>query len=135
MASLLQRRRSTEANQTWHDVLPSPGLVGLHNIHFSGLLSPKGILPGAKFTLHRSLALSYIGTRAVDVSQTLRRGTRNGIKELSPRAPPIFGRAAITMGMASAYIIVARVNNVLCTFRKQKMIVLAHSEVRDVKVT
>jgi len=26
-ASLLQRRRSTEANQTMHDVWPSPGLV------------------------------------------------------------------------------------------------------------
>ena len=88
LASLLHRRRSLEANQTLHDVWPSPGLV--HCIYiFSGLLSPKGILPGAKFTLRRSLALSYIGTRAVDVSQTLRRGTRNGIKELSPRAPPI----------------------------------------------
>jgi len=56
-------------------------------------------------------------------------------KELSPRALPIFGKAAIALGMASAYIIVARVNNVLCTFCKQKMIVLADSEVSDVKVT
>ena len=31
--------------------------------------------------------------------QTLRRGTRNGIAELSQRAPPIFGWAAITLGI------------------------------------
>jgi len=31
-------------------------------IHFRGLLSPNGILPAAKFTLHPSLALSYIGS-------------------------------------------------------------------------
>ena len=97
LVSLLHRRPSTEANQTLHDVSPSPGWYMVYT--FSGLLSPKGILQGAKFTLRRSLALSYIGTRAVDVSQTLRRGTRNGIKELSPRAPPIFGRAAITLGI------------------------------------
>jgi len=43
LASLLHRRRSPEANQTLHDVWPSPGLV--HCIYiFSGLLSPKGIL-------------------------------------------------------------------------------------------
>ena len=62
-------------------------------IHFRGLLPPDGILPGAKFTLRPSLAFSYIGsvtarhgTPAAGVSQTLRRGTRNGITELSQRA-------------------------------------------------
>ena len=30
-------------------------------IHFWGLLSPQGILPGAKFTLRPNLAFSYIG--------------------------------------------------------------------------
>ena len=40
------------------------------------------------------------GTRAAAVSQTLWRGTRNGITELSERAPPIFGLAAITLGIA-----------------------------------
>jgi len=34
MASLLQRRHSTEANQTLHDVWPSPGLV--HHIYIFG---------------------------------------------------------------------------------------------------
>jgi len=56
-----------------------------------------------KFTLRPRLAFSYIGsvtargTPAAGVSQTLRRGTRNGITELSQRAPPIFGWAAITL--------------------------------------
>jgi len=45
------------------------------------------------------LAALLHGTPAADVTQTLRRGTRNGITELSQTAPPIFGRAAITLGM------------------------------------
>ena len=55
---------------------------------FRGSYPPPPILPGAKFTFRSSLAFSYIGsllhnTRAVGVSQTLRRGTRKGIAELS----------------------------------------------------
>jgi len=38
-------------------------------------------------------------TPAADVSHTLRRGTSNEITELSQRAPPIFGWAAITLGI------------------------------------
>jgi len=60
LASLLQRRRSTEANQILHDVWPSPGLV--HCIYILGLLPRNGFLPGVKFTLRPSLALSYIGS-------------------------------------------------------------------------
>jgi len=45
------------------------------------------------------LAALLHGTLAVDVSQTLQRGTRNRIMELLQRAPPIFGRAAITFGI------------------------------------
>jgi len=55
LASLLHRRRSTEVNQTLHDVWPSSALV-----HFRGLLPLNGILPGAKFTLRPSLAFCYI---------------------------------------------------------------------------
>jgi len=77
--------------------------------HFRGLLSPDSISPGAILTLRpilhsRILAALLHGTPAVAVSQTLRRGTRNGIAELSQRAPPIFGifgRAAITLGIGS----------------------------------
>jgi len=69
-----------------------------------GALHPDGILPGAKFTLSPSIAISYIGSvlhgiPAAGVSQTMRRGTRNGITELSQRVPPIFGWAAITLGI------------------------------------
>jgi len=35
---------------------------GILYIHFWGLLLPYGILPAAKFTLHPSLAFSYIGS-------------------------------------------------------------------------
>jgi len=45
------------------------------------------------------LAALLHGTREMGVSQTLRRGTRNGITELSQRAPTILGRAAITLGI------------------------------------
>ena len=62
LASLLHCRRSTYFNHTLHHVLPSPGLV--HYIHFWRRLSPNGILPGAKFTLRSSLALSYAGSVA-----------------------------------------------------------------------
>jgi len=41
------------------------------------------------------LAALLRGTPAAGASQTWRRGTRNGITELSQRAPPIFGWAAI----------------------------------------
>ena len=44
------------------------------------------------------LAALLHGTRAAGVRQNLRRATKNGIAELSQRAPPIFGRAAITLG-------------------------------------
>jgi len=47
----------------------------------------------------RILAALLHGTLAAGISQTLRRGTRNGIMELSQRAPPIFGWAAITLGI------------------------------------
>jgi len=58
-SSLLQRRRSLEANQTLHDVWPSPGLIRCTS---SGALAPWRNLPGAKFTLRPNLAFSYIGS-------------------------------------------------------------------------
>jgi len=48
----------------------------------------------------RSPILSAYATRAVGVSQTLRRGTRKGITELSLLVvSPIFCKAAITLGV------------------------------------
>jgi len=43
------------------EVWPTPGLVH-YIIQFWGLLLPNDVLPGAKFTLHPSLAFSYIGS-------------------------------------------------------------------------
>ena len=113
-------------------------LMGWYTIYtFSGALAPDGIFPGAIFTVYvqvlRSAVLAALlhGTPAVGVSQSLRRGTRNGITELSQRAPSIFGRAAITLGIDPH----CSCSSVLSTFRKQKMTVLADSKVRDVKVT
>jgi len=61
LASLLQRRRSMEANQTpWCLAVSRAGTL---HTHFQGFLPRYGILPGAKFTLHHpSLALSYFGS-------------------------------------------------------------------------
>jgi len=57
LASLLQR--STEANQTLHNVWPLPGLVDYVYI-FGRCCSVTEFLPGAKFTLRPpSLALSH----------------------------------------------------------------------------
>jgi len=85
-----------------HEIWPSPGLVDY--MYIFGGSCPDRILPGAEFTLHPSLAFSYIGSVTARhssswVSQTLQHGTRNGTTELSHRAPPIFGRAAITLGI------------------------------------
>jgi len=96
LASLLQRRRSAEANQTLHDVWPSPALVDL--IHFRRLLPHNGILPRAKFTLRPpSLALSYIGSATARHSSSGRE-LNFGVEHT---APPIglFGRATITLGI------------------------------------
>ena len=93
LASLLQRRGSTEVNQTLYDVWPSPGLV--HYIHIF-----RGSYPVTEFCHEQNslcvqvlcfpiLAALLRGTRAVGISESLRRRTRNGITELSNRAPPI----------------------------------------------
>jgi len=63
LASLLQRRRLTEVNQTLHDVWPSAGLA--HYIYifwFRVLLPSDRILPHTKFTLRPILAFSHIGS-------------------------------------------------------------------------
>jgi len=85
-ASLLHRRRSPEAKQTLHDVWPYSRPV--HYIYILGAVAPNEILTGSKFTLVQVLRSPILAallhsTRAVGVSETLRRDTRNGIKELS----------------------------------------------------
>jgi len=55
VASLLHRRRSMEINKTLQD-------TRMFGCTFWGLMPPNGIWPPAKFTLHPSLAFSYIGS-------------------------------------------------------------------------
>jgi len=105
LASLLQRRHSTEVNQTLHDIRPSPGLL-----HYNVYIHFRGLLPLTEFCqVQNSLCVQVLrssifaallhGTRAAGVSQNLRCGTRNRITELSQRTPPIFGWAAIALGI------------------------------------
>ena len=86
-----------------HDVWLSPGLV--HYIYIFW-----GSCPVTEFCqMQNSLCVQLLrspilaallnGTRAVGVSESLRRRTRNGITELLQRAPAIFGWAAITFGI------------------------------------
>ena len=78
--------------------------AGTLYIHFRLLLSSGEILPGGKFTLRPSLAFFHIGSVTAWHSSSGRGQpkfvacyTRNGITELSHRAPHIFGWAAITL--------------------------------------
>jgi len=74
LASLLQRRRSLQANQALHDVWLSPGLVYYIYI-FWGSCPLTEFFPAAKFTfvLHSPiLAALVFGTGVMRVSQTLR---------------------------------------------------------------
>ena len=110
LASLLHRRRSMEVNQTARRLAVSYGLV--HCIGPLDTLGGGGSCPLTEFyQLQNSLWVKVLrspilaalgllhGTRAAAVSQTLWRGTRNEITEVPHRAPPIFGRAAITLGI------------------------------------
>jgi len=101
LASLLHRRRSTEDNQTLHDVWPYPRMVH-YTFWGSCLLTEFRQVQSSLCVqvLHSpKLAALLHSTRPVCVSQTLRCGIRNGIRELSQREPPIFDRAAITLGI------------------------------------
>ena len=157
LPSLLQRRRSPEANQTLHDVWafwPSPGLV--HYVYIFEGSCPLTEFCSVQYSLYVQVLRSPIfpvlvhGTRVVGVSETVWRSAAGAIYiwqgghepsfaawykewncELSQRAPPIFGRAAIRLGTDPH----CSCSSVLCTFRKQKMTVLANSKVSDVKVT
>ena len=53
----------------------------------------------ANFNGFRVLTALLHGNRTAGVSQTLQRGTRNGIIELSQTAPPVFDRAVIRLGI------------------------------------
>jgi len=83
LVSLLQRRRSTEANQTLHDVWPSYGPV--HYIYVFGGSCPVTEFCALLFWQRYCTALQYWPSAKLC-----------GVEQ---RAPPIFGRAAITLGI------------------------------------
>ena len=97
-----------------HDAWPSPALVHLYT--FWGLLPLTEFCPVQKslyVQVLRSPILAALlhGTPAAGISQTLRRGLRRGTKrngttELSQRAPPIFGWAAITLGIRPGPVVI-----------------------------
>jgi len=95
LASLLQRRRSTEANQTLHDVWPSP--ARLHYIYIFG-----GCCPVTKFCqVQNSVCVlqvlrSPIGSVTAQHSSS---GREPNFCCVEHRAPPIFGTATITLGI------------------------------------
>ena len=107
LPSSLLRRCSLEANYTLHAVWPYPAL--LHYIYIFG-----GSCPLTEFCLVQNslyvqvlrspiLAALLHSSPAAAVSQTLRRGTRNGIMELLQKVPSIFGRTAIRFGKVTGY--------------------------------
>jgi len=80
-------------------------LLGWYAVYiFLGRLPPSGILPAAKFALHPSLAFSCLSSVTARHSSNGHQPNfvawyKNGITELSQRATPIFGWAAITLGI------------------------------------
>jgi len=96
LASLPQRRRLMEGNQTLRDVWPSP--ARLHYIHFWRLLPRNRILPGAKFSLRPPSLARSCWQRYCTALEQWARVKLCGIEH---RAPPIFGRATITLGIGS----------------------------------
>ena len=103
LASLLQRV-ATSLNGSQPNFAQCLALTwaGTLCIHFRRLLLRNGILPGAIFTLRPpSLALSYSQRYCMAVEQWAR-AKLCGVEQ---RAPPIFGRATIRLGIAHIVVI------------------------------
>jgi len=91
LAALLQRRRSTEASQTLHGVWPSHGL--LHYMHF---LAP--LRNFARCKVHfASKSCAFVFWQRYCTA--LQQGASAKLCGVEHRAPPIFGRATITLGI------------------------------------
>ena len=97
LASLLQRRRTPEANQTLHVLWSSPELA--HYIYIFGGFCPPDTLC-VQVLRSPILAALLHGTPAAGFSQSLRCATLDGITELSQMAAPMFGRAAFRLGIS-----------------------------------
>ena len=86
-----------------HDIWPSHVLV--RYIYILRALAPDRVLPAAKSTLcpvlrsPGSVTARHSSSGRQPMFAAWYNFTRNGITELSQRTPPIFGRAAITLGI------------------------------------
>jgi len=103
LALLLQRRHCLKVNQTLHDVWPSAGMVHCSYI-FGGSCPPLNFarckIHIAYQVLHYPIFAALLHcTQTLGVRQNWRHGTMNGITKLYHRVPPIFGWAAITLGI------------------------------------
>jgi len=99
LPSLQQRRRSPEANQTLHDVWPSPGL--LHYIYIFGDSCPLTEFCPMQNSLYVQVLRSPIlaallhGTPPASVSQALRCDIRRGRHLYSAGRPSLWASARI----------------------------------------
>jgi len=96
LASLLQQRGSTEANQTLHDVWPSPARLHYRPIHFWRLLPGNGICQVQNSVCVLQVLRSPNWQRYCTALEQWARAKLCGVEH---RAPPIFGRATITLGI------------------------------------
>jgi len=95
LASLLQRRRSQEANQTLHDVLPSRGLVHYKLYIFRGIAHSRNFAR-SKIQFASKFCVLLYWQRHCTTLQQRASAKHCGVEK---RAPPIFGRAAINLGI------------------------------------
>jgi len=97
-ASLLRRRRSMEVNQTLHGLWPSPGL--LHCVGSS--YAPMEFCHVQMHFAAKSCVLLYWHRHCTALQQR----ASAKVCSVEKRAPPVFGRAAITLGISphSRYI-------------------------------
>jgi len=94
LASLLQRRRSTEVNQTSHDVWPSPGLV--HYIFIFGNCCPQRNFSRCKIHFASKSCIFLYWQRYCRALEQWVSAKLCGIQQ---RSPLISSRVAITFGI------------------------------------
>jgi len=92
LASLLQRRHSTEANQTLHDVWPSHGLI--HYMYIFGGCCFLTEICHVQNSLCIQVLRSPYWYRYCTAPQQWASATK--LCDVEHRAPPIFGRTTIT---------------------------------------
>jgi len=135
--ALLLDRRSLSGGQPNIARCLTISWSGTRYIHYWGLLPSNGILPGAKFVLCPSLAFSYIGSVTARHLNSQRQPKfvvlykEWNYRTFAPhhfqqRAPPIFHRAAITLGFLSYSHHRKALNSLICADVPFRNYSLAH---------